>query len=80
MISQIDTKIKEFTRQLVLTENAVQGLSHLDCSVSDDEENGGLFTAAGPLFEYLRVGSNLRRVRLAFGWMVRTRSARALDP
>ncbi|KAF3032563.1 hypothetical protein E8E12_002681 [Didymella heteroderae] len=70
MISQIDFKIEEFTRQLVLMENAVHGLSHVDCSVSDDEENGGLFTAAGPLFEYLRVGSNLRRVRLAFGWMV----------
>jgi hypothetical protein len=70
MISQIDFKIEEFTRQLVLMENPVHGLSHVDCSVSDDEENGGLFTAAGPLFEYLRVGSNLRRVRLAFGWMV----------
>jgi hypothetical protein len=70
MIPQIDTKIEEFTRQLVLMENAVQELSHVDCSVSDDEENGGLFTAARPLFEFLCCGSNLRKVRLAFGWMV----------
>lgn len=70
IMSRNDTRIEEFTRQLVLMENTVQGLSHLDCSVSDNEENGGLFTAVRPLFEYLRGGSNLRRVRLVFGWMV----------
>jgi hypothetical protein len=70
MLSRNDIRNEEFTRQLVLMESTVQGISYLDCSVSEDEEKGGLFTAAGPLFEYLCRGNDLKKVRLAIGWLV----------
>jgi hypothetical protein len=60
----------EYVRQLVIMENALQELTHLDCSVSEDEENGGLFMAARFFFEFLCCGKNLKSVRLTFGWLV----------
>jgi hypothetical protein len=60
----------EYVRQLVIMENALGELTHLDCSVSEDEENGGLFMAARFLFEFLCCGKNLKRLRLTFGWLV----------
>ena len=41
-----------------------------ECSVSENEENRGLFLAARPLFEFLCCGQNLKKVRLTFGWLV----------
>ncbi|KAF1828601.1 hypothetical protein BDW02DRAFT_574725 [Decorospora gaudefroyi] len=41
-------------------------LTHLNCSISEDEKNGGLFMAAKVFFELLRCGQNLKSVRLAF--------------
>jgi hypothetical protein len=45
----------------------VGGLTHLHCSISEDERKGGLFMAAKVFFELLRCGQNLKSVRLAFG-------------
>jgi hypothetical protein len=61
---------EECTRQLVLMESAMTGLTHLDISVCEDEDNGGLYLAARPLLEFLCRGQNLEVVRLAFGGFV----------
>jgi hypothetical protein len=60
----------EYVRQLVIMENALGELTHLDCSICEDENDGGLFMAARFLFEFLCCGQNLKRVRLTFGWLV----------
>ena len=60
----------EYVRQLTIMESALEGRTHLDCSVSEDEDSGGLFMAARFLFEFLCRGQDLKRVRLAFGWLV----------
>jgi hypothetical protein len=60
----------EYVRQLTIMESALDGRTHLDCSVSEDEDSGGLFMAARYLFEFLCRGQDLKRVRLAFGWLV----------
>ncbi|OCK84871.1 hypothetical protein K432DRAFT_287955 [Lepidopterella palustris CBS 459.81] len=57
-------------RQLFIMEHAFVYLTHLDCAVSEDDEDGSLVTTAGPLFEFLRRGESLERVRLAFGRLV----------
>jgi hypothetical protein len=61
---------EEFIRQLTMMENTFRQLTSLDCSVSEDEENGGLLLTARPLFEFLCCGQNLTKVRLTFGWLV----------
>lgn len=60
----------EYVRQLTMMESALEGRTHLDCSVSEDEDSGGLFMAARFLFEFLCRGQDLKKVRLAFGWFV----------
>jgi len=42
-------------------------LTHLDCSISEEEKNGGLLMAAKVFFELPRCGQNLKSVRLVFG-------------
>jgi hypothetical protein len=63
-IQQDLTRHDECVRELG---KVVGGLTHLHCSISEDERNGGLFMAAKVFFELLRCGQNLRSVRLAFG-------------
>jgi hypothetical protein len=60
----------EYVRQLVIMEYALGELTHLDCSISEHEENGGLFMAARFLFEFLCCGKSLKRLRLTFGWLM----------
>jgi hypothetical protein len=63
-------RIDEYVRQLTIMESALEGRTHLDCSISEDEDSGGLFMAARFLFEFLCRGQDLKRLRLAFGWFV----------
>ena len=64
------TRDEEYVRQLVIMESALGELTHLDCSICEDEDDGGLFMAARFFFEFLCCGQNLKRVRLTFGWLV----------
>jgi hypothetical protein len=64
------TRNDEYVRQLIIMENGLGELTHLDCSVSEDEDNGDLFIAARFLFEFLCCGRTLKRLRLTFGWLV----------
>jgi hypothetical protein len=56
-----------YVNHLTMMENAFENLTHLDCSVSEEEENGGLFIAARPSFEFLRCAKKLEKVHLSFG-------------
>ncbi|PSN58653.1 hypothetical protein BS50DRAFT_646081 [Corynespora cassiicola Philippines] len=50
-----DGRNEKYTRQLIIMKNAIRELTHIGCSVSEDENNWGLFTAARSLFEFFAV-------------------------
>ncbi|KAL6171851.1 hypothetical protein ACJQWK_02850 [Exserohilum turcicum] len=53
--------------RLVSMGKIVRHLTHIDCYVSDEDNNGSLLTIAKPLFAILCDGANLEQVSLAFG-------------
>ncbi|KAH7111806.1 hypothetical protein B0J11DRAFT_543073 [Dendryphion nanum] len=61
---------ESYIRQLVLIEHALINITHLDCSISEDDENGGLYVAAEHVFNFLRCAESLERLHLVFGRLV----------
>ncbi|CAI6226758.1 unnamed protein product [Periconia digitata] len=57
-------------RQLIIMEQSFNKLVRLDCSISEEEEDGGLCTVARPFFQFLCCAENLQELRLAFGRLV----------
>lgn len=61
---------ESYIRQLVIIEHSLVNITHLDCSISEDDENGGLFIAAEHVFQFLRCAESLERIHLVFGRLV----------
>jgi hypothetical protein len=68
--SELSDRRDWYTKQLAIMEYALINLTHLDWSISEEEDDGGLLTATGPLFEFLCCCEKLERARLVFGRLV----------
>jgi len=66
-ISEHHIRDQEYAGQLDIMEGTLEGLTHLDCSISEDRFFGGLMMAARSVFRFLQRGRSLERVRLKFG-------------
>jgi hypothetical protein len=59
-------KLKDNVTQLASIGKIVHHLTHINCYVSDEDENGSLSTTAEPLFAFLCGGNNLEQISLVY--------------
>ncbi|KNG52854.1 hypothetical protein DDE82_009156 [Stemphylium lycopersici] len=62
-----DMKLSDEVAQLASMKKIFHHLTHVDCYVSDEEENGSLSTTAQSLLAFLCSGHNLERISLVHG-------------
>ena len=60
-----------YARQLANMKQALAGLTHLSCIISEVERISGPLIAIRPIFDFIRHSENLERVHLTFGRLKR---------
>ncbi len=62
-----DMELNDEVTQLASMGKIVHHLTHVDCYVSDEDDNGSLSTTAEPLVAFLCNGNNLEQISLVYG-------------